>query len=87
MKIMAVDDDLELLGLIGFALRQAGYLVIEEPDGRKAIETFERELPDLVVLDVNLQGISGFDICHSIRAGSDTPVMMLTVLSLSLIHI
>lgn len=81
MKIMAVDDDLELLGLIGFALRQAGYLVIEEPDGRKAIETFQRELPDLVVLDVNLQGISGFDLCHSIRAGSDTPVMMLTVLS------
>jgi DNA-binding response OmpR family regulator len=81
MKILAVDDDLELLGLIGFALRQAGYLVIEAGDGVKALAVFEAEQPDLVILDVNLPGMSGFDVCRQIRERAATPIMMLTVRS------
>lgn len=81
MKILVVDDDLELLGLIGFALRQAGYLVIEASDGHKALETFDAELPDLVILDVNLPGLNGFEVCRHIREKSATPVMILTVRS------
>ena len=79
MKILAVDDDMELLGLIGFALRQAGYLVIEASDGGAALAAFEREQPDLVILDVNLPGPSGFDVLRHIRAQARTPVMLLTV--------
>lgn len=81
MKILVVDDDLELLGLIGFALRQAGYLVIEANDGNKALETFDAELPDLVLLDVNLPGMNGFEVCRHIREKSATPIMILTVRS------
>src|SRR6266508_2003181 len=81
MKILVVDDDLELLSLIGFALRQAGYLVVEAADGGAALATFEREQPDLVILDVNLPVMSGFDVCRRIRDEAPTPIMMLTVRS------
>ena len=79
MKILVVDDDLELLGLVSFALRQAGYLVVKASDGNEALAIFEREQPDLVILDVNLPGLSGFEVCRRLRAQSATPIMMLTV--------
>jgi DNA-binding response OmpR family regulator len=79
MKILTVDDDLELLSLIGFALRQAGYLVVEAADGPTALQVFDREQPDLAILDVNLPGLNGFEVCRRIRAQSATPIMMLTV--------
>ncbi|HEY7598429.1 MAG TPA: response regulator transcription factor [Candidatus Limnocylindrales bacterium] len=81
MKILVVDDDMELLGLIGFALRQAGYLAISANDGDAALAAFEREQPDLVILDVNLPDTNGFEVCRRIRAESRTPIMMLTVRS------
>src|SRR5574341_2192951 len=81
MKILVVDDDLELLGLVSFALRQAGYFALEAADGPKALDVFNREQPDLVVLDVNLPGLSGFEVCRRIREHADTPIMMLTVRS------
>jgi DNA-binding response OmpR family regulator len=81
MKILVVDDDRELLGLISFALRQAGYLVIEAADGLEAVAAFEREQPDLALLDVNLPGLNGFEVCRRIREQSAAPIMMLTVRS------
>jgi DNA-binding response OmpR family regulator len=79
MKVLVVDDDLELRGLIGFALRQAGYLVVDATNGPEALQVFEREQPDLAILDVNLPGMSGFEVCQQIRAESSAPIMMLTV--------
>jgi DNA-binding response OmpR family regulator len=81
MKILVVDDDLELRGLIGFALRQSGYLIVEAGDGPTALDVFDREQPDLVILDVNLPGMSGFDVCRQIRAEAITPILLLTVRS------
>ena len=81
MKILIVDDDIELRELIGFALRQAGYLVIQAADGPEALHVFDREQPDLVILDINLPGINGLEICRRIRAETTTPIMMLTVRS------
>jgi DNA-binding response OmpR family regulator len=81
MKILVVDDDVELLGLIGFALRQAGYLAITATQGGEALELFEREQPDLVILDVNLPVLNGFEVCRRIRAEATTPIMMLTARS------
>jgi DNA-binding response OmpR family regulator len=79
VKILVVDDDLELSSLIGYALRQAGYMVVEAGDGVTALEMFDRESPALVILDVNLPRLSGLEVCRKIRAGSRTPIMMLTV--------
>ncbi len=81
MKILVVDDDAELLGLIGFALRQAGYLVVETSTGLQALTVFEREQPDLAILDVNLPELSGFEVCQRLRATSGVPIMLLTVRS------
>ena len=79
MKVLVVDDDRELRELIGFALRQAGYQVVEAGDGPAAVNLHAAQRPDLVILDVNLPGFDGFEVCHKIRANSTTPVMMLTV--------
>jgi DNA-binding response OmpR family regulator len=80
VKILVVDDDLELLRLIAFALRQSGYMVLEAQDGPQALAVFERERPDLVVLDVNLPRLNGFEVLKKIRSISEgLPVMMLTV--------
>ncbi len=79
MKILVVDDDLELAALIGYALRQAGYLVVEAHDGLAALACYEREAPDLVVLDVNLPRLGGLEVLRRLRASAATPVLMLTV--------
>jgi len=79
MKIMIADDDRDLLGLIGFALTQAGYLVIRASDGQTALRAFDTEAPDLVLLDINMPGASGFQVCEAIRTKSRVPIMMLTV--------
>jgi DNA-binding response OmpR family regulator len=81
MKILIADDDLELLGLVAFALRQAGYLTVEAPDGPSALEAFARERPDLVVLDVSMPRLTGYEVLRRIREESRVPVMMLTVRS------
>lgn len=79
MKVLIADDDADLRELIGFTLSQAGYLVIKAADGPAAVRRFEEEAADLVVLDINMPGLSGFQVCEAIRARSSVPVMMLTV--------
>ena len=80
MKLLVVDDDPELRPLVGFALRQAGYLVVEAASGEGALGLLERELPDLMILDVNLPGIDGFEVLRRARElQSHIPILMLTV--------
>jgi len=79
MKILIADDDRDLLGLIAFTLTQAGYLVVKASDGPAAIHAFKGESPDLAVLDINMPGASGFQVCEAIRSQSRIPIMMLTV--------
>lgn len=78
MKILIVDDDPDLLSLVGFALSQAGFIVVKAADVRTALQVFAAESPDLAILDINLPGGSGFEICEGIRRQSRIPVMMLT---------
>ena len=78
MKLLVVDDDPDLLALVAFALTQAGYAVVKAADTVEALRVFDAELPDLVILDINLPSGSGFDVCKAIRARSEVPVMMLT---------
>jgi DNA-binding response OmpR family regulator len=79
LKILVADDDRDLRDLVGFTLTQAGYLVIKAPDGTAAIRSVAEEAPDLVILDINMPGASGFQVCESIRRNSRVPIMMLTV--------
>ncbi|HSY06457.1 MAG TPA: response regulator transcription factor [Steroidobacteraceae bacterium] len=79
MKVLIADDDADLRELIAFTLAQAGYLAIKAADGPSAVRRFAEESADLVVLDVNMPGLSGFQVCEAIRARSRVPVMMLTV--------
>jgi DNA-binding response OmpR family regulator len=78
MKILVVDDDPDLLALVGFALSQAGFVVVKAVDVPSALRVFAAESPDLAILDINLPGGSGFEICEAIRRQSRVPVMMLT---------
>ncbi|HRC84051.1 MAG TPA: response regulator transcription factor [Thermoanaerobaculia bacterium] len=79
MKLLVVDDDADLRALIAFALRQAGFLVVEAADGQAALEVFEREEPALLILDVNLPRLDGFEVCRRLRAVSKVPILFLTV--------
>jgi DNA-binding response OmpR family regulator len=81
MKVLIADDDRDLLELIGFALTQAGFFVLKAADGTAALRMFEAEAPDLLVLDINMPGATGFQVCAAVRARSRVPVMMLTVRS------
>jgi DNA-binding response OmpR family regulator len=79
VKLLVVDDDADLLAVVSFALRQAGFPVIQANSYGTALAEFRNELPSLAILDINLPGGSGFDLCEAIRRVSAVPIMMLTV--------
>ncbi len=81
MKVLIVEDDLALAGVLSYTLRQAGYEAIAAHDGLIAIEQWQAERPDLIVLDLNLPRLDGLGVCQRIRAESDVPIIMLTVRS------
>jgi DNA-binding response OmpR family regulator len=78
VKILIVDDDADLLDLTGYALRRDGFTVVQALDGEQALQRWERENPDLVLLDANMPKLNGFEVCRRIRQASTTPVIMLT---------
>jgi DNA-binding response OmpR family regulator len=81
MKVLLVDDDLDLLTVTSFALQQAGFLVVTAPDGPAALEVFRREQPDVAVLDINMPRMNGFELAQKLRERSRVPVLMLTARS------
>ena len=78
MKVLLVDDDVDLLDLTTYALRREGYAVVAATDGQQALARYEAERPDLVVLDGNLPRLNGFEVCRRIRQAGATPIVMLT---------
>lgn len=78
MKILLVDDDPRLRELVRIALERGGYEVVTAADGTRALTHAARELPDLIVLDVGLPEIDGFEVCRRIRARSQVPILFLT---------
>lgn len=81
--ILLVDDDEALLEVVSIVLSQEGYTVLTASSGVEALEVISRENLDLVILDIMLPKISGFEVCKRIRAKSDVPVVMLTAKSQS----
>ena len=83
MKALVVDDDVVLADLVAFSLRREGFEVIQAQNGQTALERWQEENPDIIILDVNLPRtvppLDGFTVLQHIRQESDTPVIMLTV--------
>jgi two-component system OmpR family response regulator len=77
--VLVVDDDEFIRDLTSSALRIAGFVTTTSGSGLDALATIERQRPDLVVLDVGLPGVDGFEVCRRLRASGDqTPVVFLT---------
>ncbi|MFL7837353.1 MAG: response regulator transcription factor [Candidatus Promineifilaceae bacterium] len=79
MKILIVEDDLSLSDVLAFTLHRAGYDVITAYDGINALQLFETENPDLIVLDLNLPRLDGLAVCRQIRSQDQTPIIILSV--------
>ena len=77
-KILVVDDDPGILDVVSFALRQSGFEVDSVADGEAALTRARSGAYDVVVLDVMLPDVSGNDVCRTLRAESDVPIIMLT---------
>jgi DNA-binding response OmpR family regulator len=77
-SILVVDDDDDIRALVGELLERAGHGVIKAPDGESALKLFYSRQPDLVVLDVSMPGLDGWEVLNRIRELSDVPVLMLT---------
>lgn len=79
MKLLIVEDDLALSDVLAFTLRRAGFTVSLAYDGAAALSSWEREQPDLIVLDLNLPKLDGLSVCRQIRAQSHVPILILSV--------
>jgi len=80
-KILVVDDEPEAVELVEFNLKQAGYTVTTAADGAEALKKARAQIPDLIVLDVMLPEMDGFEICKTLRLDPSTakvPILMLT---------
>ena len=77
-KIMIVDDDLNICELLRLYIEKEGFSVVTVNDGETAVKTFEKEKPDLILLDTMLPKLDGWQVCREIRKTSQCPIIMLT---------
>jgi DNA-binding response OmpR family regulator len=75
-KVLLVDDEAAIRKILGIKLRVSGYDVVAAPDGEKALELIDSAKPDLVLLDVLMPGIDGFQVLERLRARSNLPVIV-----------
>ena len=83
-KILVIDDEKDILDLVEYNLKQNGYKVSCIATGEEVTESVESFKPDLILLDLMLPGVDGFDVCKDLKSNSDTkeiPVIMLTAKS------
>ncbi len=76
--ILLVEDDAGIRAALSLALEDEGYEMLQAPDGRTGLALVAEEHPDLVLLDLRLPDISGFEVCREIRAKSNLPIIMVT---------
>jgi two-component system OmpR family response regulator len=77
-KILIVEDDRNLLDTLKYNLRKEGYNAVAAVDGTEALDVARREKPDLIILDIMLPKLSGFDVCRILRKEMIIPILMLT---------
>jgi DNA-binding response OmpR family regulator len=80
-RILLVDDEQSIQTLLSYPLRKEGYEVVQACDGRQALERFDEQPFDLVVLDLMLPKIDGLEVCRRLRGKSAVPIIMLTAKS------
>lgn len=80
-KVLVVDDEASIRRILETRLKLAGYNVATAADGQEALEQFNSFQPDLVILDVMLPKLDGYEVCREIRKTSDTPIIMLTAVA------
>ncbi len=77
-RILAVEDDERIRAAVKLALEDEGWTVVEAATGEDALTQFQGEPADVVLIDIMLPGIDGFEVCRSIRRTSDVPIVMVT---------
>lgn len=77
-RILVVDDEPTLVATVKFNLEKEGYDVVAASDGEEALASVRASTPDLVILDLMLGSMHGFEVCRAIRKESDVPIVMLT---------
>ncbi len=77
-RVLVVDDEESTVQLVSFTLARAGFVVLTANSGEEALAKVDSEAPDLVVLDVMLPGIDGFEVCKELRRRSTIPIVLLT---------
>ncbi|MFL5822547.1 MAG: response regulator [Solirubrobacteraceae bacterium] len=80
-RILLVDDEQSIQTLLSYPLRRDGYEVVQATDGHQALERFEEQSFDLVVLDLMLPKLDGLEVCRRLRGRSSVPIIMLTARS------
>jgi DNA-binding response OmpR family regulator len=80
-RILLVDDEQSIQTLLSYPLRRDGYEVVQATDGRQALDRFDEQAFDLVVLDLMLPKIDGLEVCRRLRNRSSVPIIMLTAKS------
>ncbi|MFZ5591225.1 MAG: response regulator transcription factor, partial [Bacillota bacterium] len=78
MRVLVIDDDPKITALLRRALTFEGYEVITAASGQEGIDMALQENPDLVVLDIMLPGLDGWEVCRQLRQHSTVPILMLT---------
>lgn len=79
MKALVVDDDRVLADVLAFTMKKEGYDILLAHDGKTAIHRWKEDKPDLIILDVNMPRLDGFEVCRKIRQESNVPIILLTV--------
>jgi two-component system alkaline phosphatase synthesis response regulator PhoP len=79
--VLVVDDERNIVELVRLYLEKEGFNVVAASDGEQALAQYERHAPDLVVLDLMLPKMDGFEVCRELRRRGDTPILMLTARS------
>ena len=77
-KILVVDDEVDIVDFIGNYLMGEGYEVVEAYDGVEALDKMRQDCPDLVILDIMLPKLDGFEVCKQMRSESTVPILMVT---------
>lgn len=80
-KILVVEDDVSLLKLESILLTTRGYQVFSKDNGKDALECVEKEMPDLVLLDIMLPGVDGFEVCRQIKSNPLTSHILVVLLT------
>ena len=78
IQILTIEDDERIRTAVRFALEDEGWKVLEAETGEQALEEFNSMSPDVVLVDIGLPGVDGFEVCRSLRRVSDVPIIMVT---------